>query len=225
MRLLTLLPAALVALAGVAQADLAQAQTPPSGQAAGLRYLGWSGKPAAAPSTEATTRAPLRPASAPAAAPAPSRPAPRIIPHGGAPATTSPNTLTSADAWLRPQPAPQPEPQPERPPAPVASDPMAPRPDALVFRSAQASATAPAPAAPVAASTSGSRYYSVHRAYGRQPDRIATPAPVYLDALPVELNQAPQSTDLAEPPAAPTVLRDANGRIRPAAPVPGEDVS
>ena len=48
------------------------------------------------------------------------------------------------------------------------------------------------------------------------PDAIAIPAPVYLDALPVEMDRAPQSEDLAEPPAAPTVLRDSNGRVRPA---------
>lgn len=223
MRSLILLSAAFVASAGAAQA-----QTPSSGQAAGLRYLGWAGKPAAAP--PAAEAAPAASRAVPAAS---SRPAPRIIPHGGVSTAARANGLTPAEAWLRPQPAPPSESppsesppseprQPEPQPAPSTADPMAPRPDAPVFRSAQPAPASPPSSAPAAG---GSRYYSVHRAFGRRPDPIATPAPVYLDALPVELNQAPQSADLAEPPAAPTVLRDANGRIRPAAPVPGDDVS
>ena len=49
------------------------------------------------------------------------------------------------------------------------------------------------------------RYYSVHRAEGRQPDPIAMPESVYLDNAPI---------DLAEPPAAPVPSRTINGRAQ-----------
>lgn len=49
------------------------------------------------------------------------------------------------------------------------------------------------------------RYYSVHRAEGRQPDPIAMPVSVYLDNAPI---------DLAEPPAAPVPTRTVNGRTQ-----------
>jgi hypothetical protein len=107
---------------------------------------------------------------------------------------------------------------------------MAPRRDAPIFRlqrpaPAEASApvqaeaepaTAPAAQAPVseAPAQSGARYYSVHRQAGRQPDATPMPAPVYLDALPVDLTSVPASTDLAEPPAAPNLIRNANGRLQ-----------
>jgi hypothetical protein len=62
----------------------------------------------------------------------------------------------------------------------------------------------------------GARYYSVHRQAGRQPDATPLPAPNYLDALPVELDQPIASDDLAQPPEAPAVMRDAQGRLRAA---------
>jgi len=108
---------------------------------------------------------------------------------------------------------------------------MAPRRDALIFQ-VQRNAPQPSPAppadgpAPAAPATSddapvsgGARYYSVHRQAGRRPDATPIPAPSYLDALPVELDQAPASTDLAEPPAAPTLIRESGGRLRAAPPV------
>ena len=112
-----------------------------------------------------------------------------------------------------------------------AADPMAPRRDAPIFRlqrpSAQpASAPAqtpqpqtpaeaqPAPAADAPSAQGGARYYSVHRQAGRQPDATPLPAPIYLDALPVDLTSMPASTDLAEPPPAPNLIRNANGRIQ-----------
>lgn len=49
------------------------------------------------------------------------------------------------------------------------------------------------------------RYYSVHRAEGRQPDPIAMPESIYLDNAPI---------DLAEPPAAPVPTRTVNGRTQ-----------
>ena len=56
------------------------------------------------------------------------------------------------------------------------------------------------------------RYYSVHRAGGRQPDPITMPESVYLDNAPI---------DLAEPPAAPVATRTTNGRAQVV--VPNQD--
>ena len=245
MRHALILSIALTALAGAAAA---QSRPPANGQAAGLRYLTWAGKSEAAAlvrDAPPPSAAPLRPATARTAPP-------RVIPHGGtapAPAARPPaptrNALTPANAWMRPAPAPVVEAEPAAPPparirtpepapAPAqadaaVADPMAPRRDAAIFRmgsaTAESVASMPAPAQQAAAAYSpGGRYYSVHRQNGRQPDAVAMPAPVYLDALPVEMERAPQSDDLAEPPAAPTVLRDANGRIRPAPPSTGDDL-
>lgn len=243
MRHALILSIALTALAGAAEA---QSRPPSNGHAAGLRYLTWAGKAEAA--------APVRDAPAPSAAPlrpATRSAPPRVIPHAGGLASASapapaPRGLTPANAWMRPAAAPvveaqpsapppaparvvAPEPAPPQPSSAAAADPMAPRRDAAIFRmgSPAASATeAPAPVQQAAAASygPGGRYYSVHRQNGRQPDAVAMPAPVYLDALPVDMERAPQSEDLAEPPAAPTVLRDANGRIRPAPPSTGDDV-
>lgn len=129
------------------------------------------------------------------------------------------------------------------PPPPVnGSDPMAPRRDAPIFRmeSSAARPAAPAPSAvgepaaaeaPAAQQTrrlaqvaptgerpplSNARYYSVHRQNGRQPDALEIPAPTYVDALAVTLTETPASQDLAQPDRAPTLVRDAQGRVRPA---------
>ena len=108
---------------------------------------------------------------------------------------------------------------------------MAPRRDAPIFRlqrptPAPTEAVAPtahahaqpqpqpAPTAETPAAQGGARYYSVHRQAGRQPDATPLPAPVYLDALPVDLTSTPASTDLAEPPATPNLIRNANGRLQ-----------
>jgi hypothetical protein len=94
---------------------------------------------------------------------------------------------------------------------------MAPRRDAPIFRLQRPAPSEPAqPQAQAAAPAAdgGARYYSVHRQAGRQPDATPLPAPVYLDALPVELSSTPASTDLAEPPAAPNLIRNANGRLQ-----------
>lgn len=112
-------------------------------------------------------------------------------------------------------------------------DPMAPRRDAPIFRllnrnaapapvpedaaaadappAPQRSAPEAAPPPPLADDRSPRRY-SVHRANGQAPDRTPLPDPVFLDSAPV---------DLAEPPAAPTVVRNVDGRIR--AVLPNED--
>ncbi len=149
------------------------------------------------------------------------------------------------------QPAPQPMPAPV--PADPAFDPMAPRRDAPIFQlqrntpqpAAPTPAPAPAPALPAPNATpaaqpapqpapqpvsddapaqGGARYYSVHRQAGRQPDATPLPAPNYLDALPVELDQPIASDDLAQPPEAPAVMRDAQGRLR-AAPMADDPVT
>ncbi len=127
-----------------------------------------------------------------------------VIPHGG---WAYPRQLTPASAWGAPPPPTVPV-----PPAYLGQgsslphDPMAPRPDAPVYRVQ--------PSADSGATASGPRYYSVHRQVGRQPDAPPRPAPVYLDALPVDLSEPPASDDLAAPPATPQMIRDANGRLR-----------
>jgi len=100
----------------------------------------------------------------------------------------------------------------------AAADPMAPRRDAPIFRlsSAGAAMTAPAEtgqAAPQTQVAAGpaqqgqqySRYYSVHRAAGRQPDRAVLPEPVFFDSV---------ALDLAQPPETEMPVRDAQGRRR-----------
>ena len=125
-------------------------------------------------------------------------------------------------------------------------DPMAPRRDAPIFRMQQDAAVAttvppapvvqPASAAPQAAPQprrvaeavnsgerppqQGGRYYSVHRQNGRQPDGLQMPEPTYVDALAVTMPETIASQDLAAPEPGPTLIRDAQGRMRqmPAAP-------
>ena len=121
-------------------------------------------------------------------------------------------------------------------------DPMAPRRDAPIFRMESSApvqpAAVPPPAGEPAAAEPGSapgprrlaevaptgerppvsnaRYYSVHRQNGRQPDALEMPAPSYVDALAVTMVETPASQDLAEPGQGPTLIRDAQGRVRPA---------
>jgi hypothetical protein len=63
--------------------------------------------------------------------------------------------------------------------------------------------------------TQGGRYYSVHRQNGRQPDALEMPAPNYVDALAVTMPETIASQDLAVPQPGPTLIRDAQGRVRP----------
>lgn len=127
------------------------------------------------------------------------------------------------------------------PAADPAYDAMAPRRDAPIFRlqrpaaetgappasappaehappqAAQAPAQAtPQPRVIAGAAGQGSRYYSLHRQAGRQPDSVPTPPPVYLDVLPVQMDEIPSSGDLAAPPEPPPLYRDAQGRVRAA---------
>lgn len=121
-----------------------------------------------------------------------------------------------------PQQAAQAEPQPA--PQPAVADPMAPRRDAPIYRLQRPQAGAPLDAAAVAASgqaaqtpvagDNSARYYSVHRQAGRHPDAIPAPQQTYLDAMPVQMAQTPQSSDLAQPDGPPALIRNANGALR-----------
>ena len=109
-----------------------------------------------------------------------------------------------------PQPAaPAPAPQPAETPA---ADPMAPRRDAPIFRLQRPDGSVAA--APQAGTASSARYYSVHRQAGHEPDAIARPATVYLDALPVQMAQTPTSADLAQPDGPPALVRNTDGSVR-----------
>jgi hypothetical protein len=110
------------------------------------------------------------------------------------------------------------------PPAPADADPMAPRRDAPIFRlQSQGAPLAaadgvsaqpprePSDAAPVQTAQTGqpqARYYSVHRAAGRQPDPLVMPDPVFFDSV---------ALDLAAPPEIEPPVRDGQGRRQPVA--------
>ena len=177
------------------------------------------------------------------AAPAPPRPAP-VQPPAPQPRAT-PDYLPDPGGRGQAVPAEMIYAPPPSQAPPVQSDPfdpMAPRRDAPIFRMQQ-DAPAPAPAAgpsvvqPAAAAapaaprprrvaevsnsgqrppTQGGRYYSVHRQNGRQPDALDMPEPNYVDALVVSMPETIASQDLAAPEQGPTLIRDAQGRVRPA---------
>lgn len=243
MRRTLVLTTVLLGACALPGAALAQVQAQPS-NGAGLRYLSWPGKAAVAtPRPAPAVAAAATPAPIPARASAPIplarlEPAPVPTPssRGLTPASTwleSPRPAAPAPApeprpAVMEQPAPRPisqpaqiveaAPQPAAPaPAPQpaetpAADPMAPRRDAPIFRLQRPDGSVAA--APQAGTASSARYYSVHRQAGHEPDAIARPATVYLDALPVQLAQTPNSTDLAQPDGPPTLLRGANGKVR-----------
>lgn len=174
---------------------------------------------------------PVAPAPAPAPRP---RAAPDALPDTRYP-------VVSAER-IEAQPAPAAPLAPPPPPARTEPfDPMAPRRDAPIFRMQQ-DGPAPVPTAALPGSqpdaiappeepqpprvtdvrdsgnrpqTQGGRYYSVHRQNGRQPDRLEMPAPNYVDALAVTMPETIASQDLAAPQPGPTLIRDAQGRVRP----------
>lgn len=193
-------------------------------------------------------RSGLTPASAwlapEADAPAPVQPQPEHLPERPLPAQPAPQPVRTAPPPTRPTPEPlrveqpraeQPAPAPTRtlPDVPEfdPADPMAPRRDAPIFRMQQpgqpqgAAASAqqtPQPQQQMAQADTGqpqtARYYSVHRPTGRQPDPVTLPEQVTLDEL--RLPEMPTGADLSEPPAGPTLMRSAEGRL---VPVPGQD--
>lgn len=197
--------------------------------------------PSVAPSVTTPRSNGLTPASAwmPQRAPIQAEPA-RTAPVEAAPAETAPvqATRVAPSPYVpEPQPsAPQPQPEPqtqaaqaEPQPAPQPAqaavvDPMAPRRDAPIYRLQRPQAGAPLDAAAVAASgqaaptptadDNSARYYSVHRQAGRHPDAIPAPQQTYLDAMPVQMAQTPQSSDLAQPDGPPALIRNANGSLR-----------
>ncbi|MEQ7154831.1 hypothetical protein [Brevundimonas aurifodinae] len=119
------------------------------------------------------------------------------------------------------------------PPSSADGDPIAPRRDAPIFRLQSQRAAAdgaavqppretteaapvqlsPAPTMAPASGQPQARYYSVHRAAGRQPDPTVIPEPVFFDSV---------ALDLAAPPDIQQPTRDAQGRR---APVPNADPS
>lgn len=133
-----------------------------------------------------------------------------------------PEPQRQAEPVSVPQQAAQAEPQPA--PQPAVADPMAPRRDAPIYRLQRPQAGAPLDAAAVAASgqaaptpaagDNSARYYSVHRQAGRHPDAIPAPQQTYLDAMPAQMAQTPQSSDLAQPDGPPALIRNANGALR-----------
>ena len=155
----------------------------------------------------------------------------RVAPSPYVPEPQASAPLPQPEPQMQAEPAPVPqqaaqaEPQPAPQPAQAAvADPMAPRRDAPIYRLQRPQAGAPLDAAAVAASvqaapmpTAGdnsARYYSVHRQAGRHPDAIPAPQQTYLDALPVQMAQTPQSSDLAQPDGPPALIRNANGALR-----------
>lgn len=178
-----------------------------------------------------------RPVATPArAAPAPV-PAPEYLPDTGGRGQPVPAAIAYA-------PAPEPAPPSAIGRADQGStdptDPMAPRRDAPIFRlqpstprpESVAAVSDPTPAADPAAPRvqrvaevsntgerppqQGARYYSVHRQNGRQPDALTMPEPTYVDALAITMTETPASQDLAQPDQGPTLIRDNQGRLRPA---------
>lgn len=174
----------------------------------------------------------LSPEPSPPAAPVASAPrvTPDYLPDQGGRGQPVPADIASAP----PAPAVTAEP----------ADPMAPRRDAPIFRMRQDAPVQPAPAragptvgeparavagdAPRPGRTAevvdtderpprqSARYYSVHRQNGRRPDALEMPQPTYVDALAVTMIETPASRDLAEPAQGPTLIRDAQGRLRAA---------
>lgn len=181
-------------------------------------------------------RSPARtPAPVPVATPAPQP----VRPAAAAPPRATPDYLPDQGGRGQTVPADAVEAPPVPPAEPVARplDPMAPRRDAPIFRMQRDTPAPQPPTSPAAPEQGevpagparvaevagdpgrppqhGARYYSVHRQIGRQPDALEMPEPGYVEALAVGEIETLASQDLAAPEPGPTLIRDANGRIRP----------
>lgn len=213
-------PTQVAAVRDAALPPLTRIDAPPTPRRGLTPATAWT-TPTRAPSVPASSTAQAYPAPSPQTEAAPEQP--QVEAHAPPP-PAEPQPM----AEVRPQPqteapaAAEPAPQPAEDAAAV--DPMAPRRDAAIFRlqrpqgidQGQANAQPNVQTAQAAQPYQQSaRYYSVHRQAGRHPDAIATPQPVYLDALPVEMSQTPASADLAQPDGPPALIRDVNGRVRP----------
>lgn len=241
-------PAAVIPHAGVgappltvASANVSAPRTPDRIQRSGLT-------PASAwlsPDVEAPAPAPAQPEYRPerpaSTQPVPVQPAPQPV-RTAPPPAPMPTRPASVEQPRIEQPAPAPVRALPEVPEFDPADPMAPRRDAPIFRMQQPGTAAaqpmPQPARAEAQPsrpqaqpqvqqtasvntgqpTQSARYYSVHRPSGRQPDPVSLPDQVTLDEL--QLTELPTSTDLAEPQAGPTLMRNAEGRM---VPVPDQD--
>ncbi|QCQ98169.1 hypothetical protein [Brevundimonas sp. SGAir0440] len=176
-------------------------------------------QPAQTPPVEAA------PAETPPAQATATRVAPS--PYVPEPQPSAPQPQPEPQMQAEPAPAPQQAAQAEPPPAPqpaqaAVADPMAPRRDAPIYRLQRPQAGAPLDVVAVSgqaaqtppAGDNTARYYSVHRQAGRHPDAIPAPQQTYLDAMPVQMAQTPQSSDLAQPDGPPALIRNANGSLR-----------
>lgn len=199
---------------------LARIDAPPAPRRGLTPATAWT-TPTPAPNTAQAYSAPSPQAeAAPVEQPRPEQPAPQVEVQTPPP-PAEPQPMAQALHQPQAEAAAEPAPQPAEDAAVV--DPMAPRRDAAIFRLQRPQGTdasqPDAQTAQVAQAAQpypqSARYYSVHRQAGRHPDAIATPQPVYLDALPVEMSQTPASADLAQPDGPPALIRDANGRVRP----------
>lgn len=205
------------------------------------RSVDADGRPGLTPADAFFAPPPVPSRARPEAAPVPARPAPAPVQAVAAPIEAPPQPVRQLPepppARIQPAPQPAPAPAPATYSAPAtaparpaewADDPNAPRPDALIWSvgqpqpaqpqpapaQVQTRAPAPPPPARTESTAGGARYYSVHRQNGRQPDRAVLPEPVYLDALPVELDETPTSPSMAEPPGPPQLVRNPDGTVR-----------
>lgn len=217
-------PAATGPAAARTASDLRPGLTPGLIPHAGIDRSPYPLRPAFAPATPSSGRNALTPADA-WLRPAPSHaavasppPAPHPAPIASAPTLPPPPAVPSPTTAATSATVPPPS---VLDPSPVVADPYAPRRDAPIFRLGAAS---PPPSAPQAAEAdspaprpaddAGSRYYSVHRQAGREPDATTLPEPFFLDAMP---------ESLAQPPEPPAMMRDAQGRLRPVSTPDGGD--
>lgn len=194
-----------------------------------------------APPPPARPAPPMVSTPAPVATPAPAAPPPRTLPdyvsnRSGrgqpVPAEVVEDSVTTfVDRAEIPDPmaprrdAPIFRMQQQTPPPPAAPEPA--REEPRVRESADREAPQPRQVALVTANTAdrppaqSARRYSVHRQNGQQPDAVLIPQPTYVDAMAItNMTETPASQDLAHPDQGPTLIRDAQGRIRaqPAAP-------
>ncbi|OYW35101.1 MAG: hypothetical protein B7Z42_15645 [Brevundimonas sp. 12-68-7] len=226
------------AAVGLTVAGTAQAQ---HAAPTGPRYLSWANRTTSTTPADIAAARVRRDIIPRRVAPSRSLARPAMQPFNP-PMPVTDGGLTPASAWIGPRVAPAfapgvPDPlstyASAPPPSSADGDPIAPRRDAPIFRLQSQRAAAdgaavqppretteaapvqlsPAPTMAPASGQPQARYYSVHRAAGRQPDPTVIPEPVFFDSV---------ALDLAAPPDIQQPTRDAQGRR---APVPNADPS